>query len=417
MIMVAASAPTSLERPWAVETVNQKIRLWIAKLGKVWVEGELTEIRYQPNWASAFAVLRDSGAEASIRLRIDTRAYTQSPVPLTDGMRVVVLAKPEFFVKRGELSLWVEQVHHLGAGDLQARIDLLRGQLAREGLFDQSRKQRLPMVPKSIGLITGDNSHAMRDVIEVATRRWPEVHFTIINTPVQGAAAAPAIIRALGQLDENPDVDVIVIARGGGSVEDLLPFSEESLIRAVYLTETPVVSAIGHEPDRPILDEVADVRAATPTDAAKTVAPDAFQERAMLADMRQRSAAALRGWVDQQSSLITAIRSRPVLARPLTIVEQQRELVSEQQQRARRAIAARIAAASAETLALRARVEALGPAATLARGYSVVQVIDRETKQAKVVTSIEQAPPGAQLRIRVSDGSISAAGIHREPAK
>jgi exodeoxyribonuclease 7 large subunit len=242
------------------------------------------------------------------------------------------------------------------------------------------------------------------------------VNFKVINTAVQGAPAVPEVIAALEALDADPEVDVIIIARGGGSVEDLLPFSEEALQRAVSRARTPVVSAIGHEPDNPVLDNVADLRAATPTDAAKRVIPDAREELLRLDQLRQRAAAALRGWVDRQQQNLQALRSRPVLADPFTPITRQEEEVQRALTMVRRDITYLLNSHESQVRALRAQVSALGPSATLARGYSVVQVIPRDGSEPEVVTSYEQAPPGSQLRIRVADGSVTAASIAHSPA-
>lgn len=253
-------------------------------------------------------------------------------------------------------------------------------------------------------------------MISVAQARWPAVQFSIINTPVQGALAVPAVVKALEQLDRDPEVDVIIIARGGGSVEDLLPFSEEALQRAVAAATTPVVSAIGHEPDNPVLDNVADVRAATPTDAAKRVVPDVAQERALVTEARERMAAALRGWVQRERNGLASVRSRPVLADPLSNITRRREDVDRARGLIRRDVTYLLQKEQAAVASLRAQVATLGPSATLARGYAVVQVLPRDGSGPEVVTSIEQSPPGSQLRIRVGDGSITAAGMATQPA-
>ena len=288
--------------------------------------------------------------------------------------------------------------------------------LAAEGLFDARLKRPLPFLPRRVGLITGRGSAAERDVLAVARGRWPEVGFEVINTIVQGAKAVSEIIPALERLDADPSVDVIIIARGGGSVEDLLPFSDEALVRAVSRARTPVVSAIGHEPDNPLLDHVADVRAATPTDAAKRVVPDVMEERHRLAELRARSAAALRRWVDREARIVRDLRSRPVLADPMTPIRARSEDIGRGRDRLRGAMARRLEREESLVAGLRGKVSALGPAATLARGYAVVQVQPRDGSGDQVVTTIDQSPPGSQLRIRVADGSITAAAMGVKPA-
>lgn len=411
-----SNEPTSAENPWPVREVNSKVKAWIERLGSVWVEGQLAQVNIKPSWRFSYLTLRDVEAEMSLQVTCDTALLQNAPAPLRDGDRVVVYGKPTFFTGRGSFSLRATEIRPVGVGELLARIERLRQQLASEGLFDASRKLPLPYLPRCIGLITGRGSAAERDVLSVAEDRWPHVHFKVINTAVQGAPAVPEVIAALEALDADPEVDVIIIARGGGSVEDLLPFSEEALQRAVSRARTPVVSAIGHEPDNPVLDNIADLRAATPTDAAKRVVPDAREELLRLDQLRQRAAAALRGWVDRQQQNLQALRSRPVLADPFTPITRQEEEVQRALTMVRRDITYLLNSHESQVRALRAQVSALGPSATLARGYSVVQVIPRDGSEPEVVTSYEQAPPGSQLRIRVADGSVTAASIAHSPA-
>ena len=411
-----SNEPTSAENPWPVREVNSKVKAWIERLGSVWVEGQLAQVNMKPSWRFSYLTLRDVEAEMSLQVTCDTALLQNAPAPLRDGDRVVVYGKPTFFTGRGSFSLRATEIRPVGVGELLARIERLRQQLASEGLFDASRKLPLPYLPRCIGLITGRGSAAERDVLSVAEDRWPHVHFKVINTAVQGAPAVPEVIAALEALDADPEVDVIIIARGGGSAEDLLPFSEEALQRAVSRARTPVVSAIGHEPDNPVLDNVADLRAATPMDAAKRVVPDAREELLRLDQLRQRAAAALRGWVDRQQQNLQALRSRPVLADPFTPITRQEEEVQRALTMVRRDITYLLNSHESQVRALRAQVSALGPSATLARGYSVVQVIPRDGSEPEVVTSYEQAPPGSQLRIRVADGSVTAASIAHSPA-
>ncbi|AWB83741.1 exodeoxyribonuclease VII large subunit [Corynebacterium liangguodongii] len=399
------------ENPWPVSKLNSSVKQWIERLGWLWVEGQLTQVGVKPSWRMSYLTLRDTQEQASVELTAETSLIRSMPTPLKEGDRVVVLGKPAFYPGRGRFSMYVTDIRHVGEGELLARIEQLRKKLAAEGLCDPARKRPLPYLPRTIGLITGKGSAAERDVMSVAQSRWPAVSFTVINTPVQGATAVPAIVEALGRLDADDEVDVIIIARGGGSVEDLLPFSEEALQRAVAAARTPVVSAIGHEPDNPVLDNVADLRAATPTDAAKRVVPDAAQERAFIAEARARTSAALRGWVERERSSLRAVRSRPALANPMATLEQRRDELDRARSLIRRDITYLVREESSRVAALRSQVAALGPAATLARGYAVVQVVPRDGSEAQVVTSIEQAPPGSQLRMRVADGSVTAASI------
>ena len=411
-----AQPVNSPEAPWPVGKVNDQVKGWIEKLGFLWVEGQLTQINIKSTWKLSYLTLRDVEQQKSVQLTCPTDLVRNLPTPLKDGDRVVVYGKPAFYAGRGTFSLWTTDIRHVGIGELLARIEALRKQLTAEGLTDPARKKPLPFLPKKVGLITGRGSAAERDVLAVSQDRWPAVQFRVINTAVQGTGTVAQVIDALQLLDVDPDVDVIIIARGGGSVEDLLPFSEEALQRAVAAAHTPVVSAIGHEPDNPVLDNVADVRAATPTDAAKRVVPDVAIEYDRIAEARGRMAAALRGWVERERRGVAQLRSRPVLADPMRPITVQREEVSRLQQLMRRDIQVLLDRETSRVSALRSQVSALGPAATLARGYSVVQVLPRDGSEAEVVTSYQQAPPGAQIRVRVGDGSLSAAVLGSGPS-
>ena len=404
------------ETPWPVGKVNDQVKGWIERLGYLWVEGQLTQINFKPTWKLSYLTLRDVQQEKSVQLTCPSSMLQSLSAPLKDGDRVVVYGKPAFYAGRGSFSLWTTEIRHVGIGDLLARIEKLRQQLSAEGLFDPARKRALPYLPHKIGLITGRGSAAERDVMSVAHDRWPAVQFRVINTAVQGANTVPEIIDALQQLDADPEVDVIIIARGGGSVEDLLPFSEEALQRAVSAAGTPVVSAIGHEPDSPVLDNVADLRAATPTDAAKRVVPSVVEEHALVAEARSRIAGALRGWVERERRGLDNICSRPVMADPMTPIRTRREEVDRTRTTMRREIDVMLEREARHVESLRARISALGPSATLARGYSIVQVVPKDGSDPEVVTSYEQSPPGAQLRIRVGDGSITAVSMASQAA-
>lgn len=402
--MSSAPPPNSAEHPWPVRTVAMRIKEWIDRLGTVWVEGQLTEIKLRPGTRTAFMTLRDPAADMSLSLTCARDVVQRAPVPLTEGTQVVVCGKPSFYTGRGTFSLRVSDIRAVGIGELLARIERLRRLLEAEGLFDPRRKRPIPFLPNRIGLITGRASAAEHDVVTVATARWPAVRFEIRNTAVQGPTAVVQIVEALRELDGHPEVDVIVIARGGGSVEDLLPFSDETLCRAIAACTTPVVSAVGHEPDNPLCDHVADLRAATPTDAAKRIVPDTAAEQALLDDLRARSARALRNWVQREQHLLQQLRSRPVLAAPLQAVDARAEEIERARAAARRDIGRLIAAESERVGHLSARLSALGPAQTLARGYAVVQVGD----DGAVLRSVADAPAGARLRVRVADGAVLA---------
>lgn len=407
--------PATFENPWSVSTVNTEIKGWIERLGYLWVEGQLTQINMKPSWKLSYLTLRDVNQEMSVGLTAPTQLLQNLPTPIKDGDRIVVYGKPAFYAGRGSFSLWVTDIRHVGIGELLARIENLRRVLAAEGLFDASKKLPLPYLPRTIGLITGRGSAAERDVLSVARDRWPAVNFRVLNTAVQGSQAVSQVIDALQTLDADDEVDVIIIARGGGSVEDLLPFSEEALQRAVSAASTPVVSAIGHEPDSPILDNVADLRAATPTDAAKRVVPDVAEERALLDEARHRMAQAVGQWVARERHNLQSLRSRPVLADPRTPIKARYDELTNALGAIRREIRHLVGQEVSRVSALRGQVSALGPASTLERGYSIVQVLPRDGEP-EVVTNIAQTPPGSQLRIRVTDGSITAAGMGTQHA-
>ena len=407
--------PATFENPWSVSTVNTEIKGWIERLGYLWVEGQLTQINMKPSWKLSYLTLRDVNQEMSVGLTAPTQLLQNLPTPIKDGDRIVVYGKPAFYAGRGSFSLWVTDIRHVGIGELLARIENLRRVLAAEGLFDASKKLPLPYLPRTIGLITGRGSAAERDVLSVARDRWPAVNFRVLNTAVQGSQAVSQVIDALQTLDADDEVDVIIIARGGGSVEDLLPFSEEALQRAVSAASTPVVSAIGHEPDSPILDNVADLRAATPTDAAKRVVPDVAEERALLDEARHRMAQAVGQWVARERHNLQSLCSRPVLADPTTPIKARYDELTNALGVIRREIRHLVGQEVSRVSALRGQVSALGPASTLERGYSIVQVLPRDGEP-EVVTNIAQTPPGSQLRIRVTDGSITAAGMGTQHA-
>jgi exodeoxyribonuclease VII large subunit len=401
------SEKTSPENPWPVRTVARHIMDWVNRLGSVWVEGQVTQISARPGTGTAFLTLRDPAADLSISVTCSRDLLRAHEPPLSDGTRVVLHAKPTFYLNRGTLSLRADEIRAVGIGELLARIERLRRLLAAEGLFDKARKQRLPFLPRTVGLITGRASAAERDVLANARARWPAVEFRIENVAVQGALAVPQIIDALSILDKDKAVEVIVIARGGGSVEDLLPFSDETLCRAISACKTPVVSAIGHEPDTPLIDHVADVRCSTPTDAGKRVVPDVAEETQRVRQLRDRARRALHGWVDRERRLLDSLRTRPVLADPFTPLDRRAEQVATLLERTRRAVLGRITAERSALDSTNARLTTLGPAATLARGYAVVQRIDQTGNQG-VLRSIDEAPAGTRLRVRVMDGAVYA---------
>jgi exodeoxyribonuclease VII large subunit len=402
---VSAPAPAqgqSPENPYPVRAVAIRVAGWIDKLGLVWVEGQIAQMNVRPGAATVFMVLRDPAADMSLSISCPRDLVAAAPVKLAEGTQVIVLGKPSFYTGRGSFSLRVSEIRAVGVGELLARIERLRRLLDAEGLFDTRLKRRLPFLPNTVGLITGRASAAEHDVTTVAAARWPAVRFDVRNTAVQGPNAVVQIVNALRELDRDPAVDVIVLARGGGSVEDLLPFSDETLCRAIAACSTPVVSAVGHEPDNPICDLVADVRAATPTDAAKRIVPDTAAELALVGDLRRRSAQALRNWVTREERHLAQLRSRPVLAEPLRMVAVRIDEVDRARSAIRRDVHRLIAAETDRIGHLSARLITLGPAATLARGYAVVRA------GARVLRTVADAPSGTRLRIRVTDGAVTA---------
>ena len=401
---------TTPESPAPVRQIANAIAQWIDRLGSVWVEGQVAQLSRRQGMNTVFLTLRDPVADVSVPVTCSRQLFDSLDPPLVEGARVVVHAKPSYYANRGTLSLRASDIRMVGLGELLARIERRRQLLAAEGLFARERKRPLPFLPRCVGLITGGGSAAERDVLEVARRRWPAVEFRVVHTAVQGPQAAGGMMQALDKLDRDDEVDVIVIARGGGSVEDLLPFSDEGLIRAVFAARTPVVSAIGHEPDSPLLDLVADRRAATPTDAAKTVVPDVAEELERIRQARSRLRQVLTARITHEQQVIDSLRARPVLADPARGLAERVDEVHLLRDRARRSLRHRIERADDDLAHRLARVRALSPLATLKRGYAVVQDADGH-----VVTSPDSTTPGAALTVRVAEGRIDATVTDTHP--
>jgi exodeoxyribonuclease VII large subunit len=401
---------TTPESPAPVRQIANAIAQWIDRLGSVWVEGQVAQLSRRQGMNTVFLTLRDPVADVSVPVTCSRQLFDSLDPPLVEGARVVVHAKPSYYANRGTLSLRASDIRMVGLGELLARIERRRQLLAAEGLFARERKRPLPFLPRCVGLITGGGSAAERDVLEVARRRWPAVEFRVVHTAVQGPQAAGGVMQALDKLDRDDEVDVIVIARGGGSVEDLLPFSDEGLIRAVFAARTPVVSAIGHEPDSPLLDLVADRRAATPTDAAKTVVPDVAEELERIRQARSRLRQVLTARITHEQQVIDSLRARPVLADPARGLAERVDEVHLLRDRARRSLRHRIERADDDLAHRLARVRALSPLATLKRGYAVVQDADGH-----VVTSPDSTTPGAALTVRVAEGRIDATVTDTHP--
>jgi exodeoxyribonuclease VII large subunit len=387
------SLETSAEAPVPVRTVLQLVGGWIGRLGRVWVEGQIAECAVRGN--AVFLTLRDPIAAVSVRVICSRQVFNAAEPTPADGARVVIFARPDFNANRGSFALTALEIRAVGVGELLARLEKLRRQLASEGLFSAERKRVLPFLPGVIGLICGRDSAAERDVMQNAGRRWPAVRFRVEPTSVQGPYAASEVTDAVQRLDGDPEVDVIVITRGGGSLEDLLPFSDETLIRAVAACRTPVVSAIGHEQDAPLLDYVADLRASTPTDAAKRVVPDVAEQFALITGLRDRARRCVTGRLDRETAWLDAIRSRPALADPVREVERQAERVDALRQRARMSLDTSLVRGRDDVAHTRARLLALSPASTLRRGYAIVQ----HTGDG-VVRSAAEVEPGETLTVR-----------------
>jgi len=391
-----ASKVSSMETPWPVSRLGSTLKEFIDRLGFIWVEGEITKVSFTNNM---FASLRDMTAESSVEIH----AWNLGKIDQTikQGDRVVALVKPVYWPKNGKLTMQVFEMRKVGLGDLLERIERLRTQLAAEGLTQV--KQPLPFLPNLIGLVTGKDSDAEKDVLQNARLRWPEVRFRVIHSLVQGDKAAPQLVEAIRTLDADPEVDVIIVARGGGSFLDLLVFSDESVVRAAAATTKPLVSAIGHENDRPVLDDVADLRASTPTDAAKRVVPDVVEERRMIAQLLQRSTLQITNRISAGLDFVAQVRSRPILANPHTFLNQRFQELEQAVGRARNAFGNLLALEDRSIQHLFQQVTALSPQNTLNRGYAVVR-----TATGVVVSDPTKVPAGTKLKIRVAQGDLAA---------
>jgi exodeoxyribonuclease VII large subunit len=392
---------TSSESPAPVRVVSEAIKDYVDRLGPIWIEGEISELN-ERSGMMAFMRLRDTSVDMSISVMCH-KSVIATVKPLPDNARVVLYAKPSWYTKNGSLSFSAREIRQVGVGELLARLEALKNLLAAEGLFDSERKIELPLLPKVIGLICGRNTDAEKDVVENAKRRWPSVQFEIREVTVQGAAAVSEVSDALRELEANKDVEVIIITRGGGSFEDLLPFSDETLVRLAASCTTPIVSAIGHEKDSPLLDLVADYRASTPTDAAKRVVPDILEEIAMISALRDRARRALVNRIDLEVTRITNFKNRPVMKDPHVLITTRAEIIAGLRDRSNRSFGASIKLAKEELKQVKARIRALSPQATLDRGYSVVQLADGQ-----ILTDPKKLKQGDLLRLRLAKGETQA---------
>ncbi|OAB86453.1 exodeoxyribonuclease VII large subunit [Janibacter melonis] len=400
------AADTTAEQPWPVRVLSMKIQDYVERMSVTWVEGQVVQLTRRPGARTAYLTLRDPDVDMSLSCSVRVTALDAMATPLSQGARVVVQAKPSYWSQRGSLSMDVRQIRPVGIGELLARVEYLRQHLAAEGLFDADRKQPLPFLPRRVGLICGRASAAERDVVENAHRRWPGLDFEIRQVAVQGAQAVTDVVEALRALDAMPEVDVVVIARGGGAVEDLLPFSNESMLRAVSAARTPVVSAIGHDVDRPLLDLVADVRASTPTDAASLVCPDHDAELRTVATALSRMRGQARSSLDRERRALVQLTSRPVLADRTALVRAQREVVATLQHRARSRTESMLHRERDRVAHLRAQARVLSPQSTLDRGYAIVQ-----HRGGAVVQSRGDVEAGELLRVTVGDGDFAVEAV------
>lgn len=394
------ASPTA-EAPWPVGMLSAKLKGYLDRLGSVWVEGEITQ--WGVSGGNVYGKLKDLEADATVSFTVWSSVKARIPTDLKQGDHVVALIKPNYWVKGGSLTMQVFDIRHVGIGDLLERLERLRQTLAAEGLFAPERKTRLPFLPAVVGLVTGRDSDAEKDVLRNAHLRWPAVRFRVEYASVQGDRASSEVASAIRRLDADPEVDVIIVARGGGDFQNLLPFSDERLIRVAADCMTPLVSAIGHEADRPLLDEVADLRASTPTDAAKRVVPDVSEELARVEQARARIRSRVTHTVSIEVDRIAALRSRPALARATWIVDVRADELTRWVARGVELASRSIDRAADGTSQLKTRLTALSPRSTLARGYAIVQGSDGH-----VLRGTDDAPAGAELKVRLTNGSIAA---------
>ena len=399
--MTIVTPPPTAEAPWPVGLLAAKVRDWIDRLGTAWVEGEITQ--WNVSGGNVYGKLKDLEQDATISFSIWSSVKSRVPADLKQGDRVIAAVKPNYWVKGGSLTMQVFDMRHVGLGDLLERLERLRRQLTAEGLFGADRKKRLPFLPQCIGLVTGRDSDAEKDVLRNAQLRWPSVAFRVVHAAVQGDRSVGEVTAAVQQLDADPEVDVIIVARGGGDFQNLLGFSDEGLVRAVAACTTPVVSAIGHEADRPLLDEVADLRASTPTDAAKRVVPDVTEELSRVQQARARIRMRLTNLVATEIDRLDQVRSRPVLASPQTLVDVRADEVVRYVARGEELLGRAVERAHTRVSELTAQLRALSPQGTLRRGYSIVQL-----PSGAVLRDPAEAPESTPLLVTLDGGAVGA---------
>ncbi len=395
------SSPPTVDSPWPVALFSNKIKGWIDRLGTAWVEGEITQ--WGSSGGNIYGKLKDLDVDATIGFTIWSSVRAKLPADISQGDRVIALVKPSYWVKGGSLSMQVFEMRHVGLGDLLERLERLRQSLKAEGLFDADRKRPLPFLPRCIGLVTGKDSDAEKDVLRNAQLRWPSVEFRVVHAAVQGDRAVSEVITALRTLDADPEVDVIIVARGGGDFQNLLVFSDETLVRTAAACSTPIVSAIGHEADRPLLDDVADLRASTPTDAAKRVVPDVADELSRVRQARSRIGTRVTSLVNHEIDRLEQLRTRPVLARSDWLVDSRAEELGRYVQRTGELVDRLLDRSHTRVIELRSQLRALSPQRTLDRGYAIAQL-----PGGAVLRSSSEAVPGTPLLLTLADGTTTA---------
>ncbi|GAA4267724.1 exodeoxyribonuclease VII large subunit [Frondihabitans peucedani] len=399
--MTIVTPPPTAEAPWPVGLLAGKVRDWIDRLGTAWVEGEITQ--WNSSGGNVYGKLKDLEMDATVSFSIWSSVRSKIPADLKQGDRVIAAIKPNFWVKGGTLTMQVFDMRHVGLGDLLERLERLRHQLASEGLFAPERKRRLPFLPQCIGLVTGRDSDAEKDVLRNAQLRWPSVRFKTIHAAVQGERMVGEVTSAIQRLDADPEVDVIIVARGGGDFQNLLGFSDEGLVRAAAAATTPIVSAIGHEADRPLLDEVADLRASTPTDAAKRVVPDVGEELQRVQQARSRLGTRLTSLINHEIDRLGQLRSRPVLANPQTLIDVRADELVRYVARSEELLHRVLERSSTRVAELTGHLRALSPESTLRRGYSIAQL-----PSGGVLRDAAEAPVGTPLLLTLASGTLGA---------
>lgn len=397
--MTITTAPATVDEPWPVGLLSAKIKGWIDRLGTVWVEGEITQ--WGVSGGNVYGKLKDLDGDATISFTVWSSVKARIPKDLKQGDHVIALVKPDYWVKGGTLTMQVFDMRHVGLGDLLEKLERLRQKLKAEGLFDLDRKKALPFLPGCIGLITGKDSDAEKDVVRNAQLRWPAVHFRTIHAQVQGDKAWADVTRAIKTLDSDPAVEVIIIARGGGDFQNLLVFSDERVVRAAAAAATPIVSAIGHEADRPLLDDVADLRASTPTDAAKRVVPDISEELTRVHQARARLSQRLGGMLTTEIDRLQQLRSRPVLASSTWLVDVRADELTRYVARGTELVGRAVDRAHNQIGELTTQLRALSPKRTLERGYAIAQLPDGSALRA-----VADAPVGTPLVLTIADGKL-----------